>query len=53
MCRNDVSPAAAPLLGQLLADLTEAIARRAGCDPADVRVGPVDFGAATTESEDA
>lgn len=49
MCRADVRPEAAELLGDLLGQLVEGVARMYGCDPADVTVGPVDFGLAERE----
>lgn len=54
MCRVDLTPAAAVLVGRLLGDLRAALAAETGCDPAEVRIGPVDFGdpAYPTESEE-
>jgi hypothetical protein len=44
MCRAEVSPEAELAVALLLGALLEAIAERAGCDPAEVLIGPVDFG---------
>lgn len=44
MCRADITPAARPLLGQILAHMAGALAQQAGVPAADVRIGPVDFG---------
>ena len=47
MCRVDLTPRAELLVADLLGQIVEALAAEYGCDPADVRVGPVDFGADT------
>lgn len=44
MCRADVHPDAQAPLAALLTDMAHAIAEAEGIDPADVRIGPVDFG---------
>lgn len=44
MCRSSVTPAAAPLVADLLKQIAAKLARECGCDPGEVRIGPVDFG---------
>jgi len=44
VCRADVDPAAAVPLATLMADIAVVLAEREGVDPAEVRIGPVDFG---------
>ncbi len=44
MCRSDVADSAAGPLAALLAEMRDALAVEAGLDPADVLIGPVDFG---------
>lgn len=44
MCRADVVPAARAPLAALLLDMASALAELEGFDPADVLIGPVDFG---------
>lgn len=44
MCRADVLPAAGETLARLLADMVDVLCAETGADPADVLVGPVDFG---------
>jgi hypothetical protein len=46
MCQVDLTPRAELLVADLLRQIVEVLAAEDGCDPADVRVGPVDFGAA-------
>ena len=45
MCRVDLTPRAEVLVADLLGQIVAALAAEYGCDPADVTVGPVDFGA--------
>lgn len=45
MCRAEVHPAAVAQLARLLTDVARILAEQEGADPADVRIGPVDFGA--------
>lgn len=44
MCRADVAPAAQAPLAALLVEMAAALAGVEGFDPANVRIGPVDFG---------
>lgn len=44
MCRAEVSPEAELAVALLLGALVAELAERAGCDPAEVLVGPVDLG---------
>lgn len=44
MCRAELAPEAELLVALLLGDLVTAIAEQYGCDPAQVLIGPVDFG---------
>ncbi len=44
MCRADVAPAAQAPLAAVLVDMAAALAELEGFDPADVLIGPVDFG---------
>jgi hypothetical protein len=44
MCRADVVPSAVAPLAALLSDMRDRLAEVEGVDPANVRVGPVDFG---------
>lgn len=53
MCRADVAPAAEAPLARLLVDMAAALAQQLGHNPADVRIGPVDFGPEHTEQESA
>jgi len=46
MCRVDLTPRVELFVGDLLGRIVEALAAEYGCDPADVKVGLVDFGAA-------
>lgn len=51
MCRADVAPEAQAPLARLLVDMAAALAELEGLDPADVRIGPVDFGPEHNEGE--
>jgi hypothetical protein len=51
MCRTDITPEASGPLGQLLAEMAEQLATAMGANPADVVIGPVDFGEETQRSE--
>lgn len=44
MCRADIAPAAQAPLAALLVEMAAKLAAEHGHDPADVRIGPVDFG---------
>jgi hypothetical protein len=44
MCRADVAPHAAGPLAALLLDMAATLAKAAGVEPENVRIGPVDFG---------
>jgi len=44
MCRADVAEGAIRPLAQVLATMARVLAERAGVDPREVRIGPVDFG---------
>ena len=44
MCRADIAPDARPLLGQILGDMAQRLADRAGVPADQVVIGPVDFG---------
>lgn len=44
MCRSDVAPHAVEPLAALLLDMATTLAKTAGVEPEDVRIGPVDFG---------
>lgn len=51
MCKVDLkTPRAAALVADLLDQLIVALAAEDGCDPSEVRVGPVDFGGADDSS---
>ncbi len=49
MCRADVAPAAQAPLAAVLLDMAAALAAQEGFDPADVLIGPVDFGPETCD----
>lgn len=44
MCRADVTASAAEPLAAILVDMARVLADREGVNPAEVRIGPVDFG---------
>lgn len=46
MCRtgDDLTPRAGELLAEILRQCAKQLATEAGCDPRDVRIGPVDIG---------
>lgn len=44
MCRADIAEPAQAALAQLLADMRDALCAQDGTNPADVMIGPVDFG---------
>lgn len=46
MCRAELTPEGELAVALLLGALVTAIAERAECDPAEVLIGPVDFGGA-------
>lgn len=44
MCRVDLALESREMLAQLLIDIRDALCNDMDADPADVRIGPVDFG---------
>ena len=53
MCRRPehLTPHAQVLVADLFRQITRALADEYGCDPAEIRVGPVDFFAPDPEPE--
>jgi hypothetical protein len=49
MCRADVAVEAQAPLASILVEMATALAAMEGHDPADVRIGPVDFGPEPTD----